>query len=263
MANPKLKGGIGHTSNFDRGITTASFDQTLGNYLDVDPSKMCVYFDDFLQPADMLAAVPVCWTVTKVGTGTITQPTGATGVNGRLLLTTTAASGDSVNLQLKQDSFSVIPASGSARWYFKTKFRVSNVATTDVIIGLTNITTTPLTATDGIYIQMATGGALAKVVNRKASTSTTSNTLSTLVAATDITLGMWYSPFEKADDGSLGCVKLYVNDVIFPQKLNKTNIPSTTLAVTYYIKTNTTAAASVNIDYALIATENQQNEPVR
>lgn len=128
------------TTRHPNGVTNAAPYQTMAAAGIPDPSWAHVYHNDF----DTYLASD--WTVTKVGTGTEAL---AAVDGGQLLLTTTGAATDSVLNQLTIASFKLV--AGRDTW-FKFAGILPDVTTEVFHCGLIATTTTPLTATDGVWI---------------------------------------------------------------------------------------------------------------
>ena len=168
------------TSNFENGVTNAAKFQTMGNAGIPDPSWAHVYHNDF----DTFLASD--WTVTKVGTGTTALTAGD---GGQLLLTTTTGATDALYMQLAAASFS-LPTTRDV--FFKFAGTLGDVTNCAFYCGLLNTTTTPLAATDGVYLYKASGAATLQLISLVGSVATTINlpTVCVPVAATQFELGI-------------------------------------------------------------------------
>lgn len=230
MASPtRFTSGIGDTRSRD----------TFGMFGQPDPINWHTYHNDF----DTYGAG--IWTVTTVGT----TPTAAltNGDGGRLLLTTTAASGDGIFLQKIGEGF-LMEAGKPAG--FKTKFQVSNATNATFAVGLQVTDTTPLDVTDGIYFLKAAATTNIQAIVRKNATTgsisipsiTTPPGVPNLANNTDMTLGWWY-------DGK-NEVRFYVNDQqVGTLDGSATYLPDTTLTPSFGVQAGTAAIVTASYDF--------------
>lgn len=244
------------------GVTNVHPRSSLNLYPAMDPSRTFEFFDDFQNPVDLIASSPATWTLTHTaGTGAITQLTGANGIGGRIQIATTNGGTDSTQIQANSDGFTFV---AGQRWWMKFLFQVSNVADTDVILGLQKIGTTPLAATDGIWYRQTNGAGTGVItIVAAAASTTTSATINTNVAATDVSIGLSYDPWKKDDSGKLGCIFVYVNDVQAPVRLSVANMPLISLAPVMYIKSNSANARNLAVDYFFAANDRPTYQPIR
>jgi hypothetical protein len=135
------------TTRFRSGLTNAAPWQALAASGCEDPSWTHQYHNDF----DTFYATDWTATVTGAGTQALTPADG-----GALLLSNTSGIADATYMQLKNASFQLL--AGKAV-FFKFNGTLSDVINDVFYCGLLNTSTTPLTATDGIYIKKATGQA--------------------------------------------------------------------------------------------------------
>lgn len=220
-------------SRFPNGMGNVASRDNFGMLGEPDPTRYHNYMNDF----DRYSAGE--WTVTTVGTTPTAALTNADG--GRLLLTTTGASGDGIFLQKVGESFSM--ETGKPTW-FKTRFQVSDASLTTFAVGLQVTDTTPLDVTDGIYFLKASGStALQAMVRKNATTGSISNTnIGTLVSATDIVLGWYY-------DGKAE-VSFFINDAkVATLDGTSAYLPDTTLTPSFGIQTGTAAVRTASYDY--------------
>src|SRR2546421_62807 len=99
------------------GITNASKTEVLGAMGQLDPTRFNTFFEDFNYSGDLVAATPLNWTVTKVGTGTLAA---ANEEGGSVILTNSAAAPDQISAQVKTLGFVINPAKRS---WFAARFK--------------------------------------------------------------------------------------------------------------------------------------------
>jgi hypothetical protein len=231
---------------YTAGVSTAAKGTVLANYPQEDPTKVFTYFNDF---SDYLASE---WTVTTVGT----TPTAAItdGAFGRLLLTTTGADNDGIQLQKVGEAF--LPVAGKKMW-FKTKFQISDATQSDFLFGIAVTDTTAIAAsgdgvTDGIFFQKDDASTSVTLYCQKDATTgqTSAASVATMVAATDIELGFEY-------DG--GTNIRYFVDGVHKGTLELSTaagfLPDTECRVTIAFLTGAAAIITANVDYIFAAIE--------
>lgn len=231
---------------YTAGVSTAAKGSPLANYPGQDPMKVFTYSNDF----DNYIAGD--WTVTTVGV----TPTAAItdGAFGRLLLTTTGADNDGIQLQKVGEAF--LPVANKKMW-FKTKFKVSDATQSDFLFGIAVTDTTAIVAdgdgvTDGIFFQKDDGSTDIRFYCQKDTTTGQSITtgVHTCVADTDVELGFEY------DGGT--AIKLYV-DGVHKTTVNLSSaagfLPDTECRVTMAFLTGAAAVITCNIDYIFAAIE--------
>ncbi len=211
------------------------------------------------------------WTVTAVGGGT-SALTSALG--GALLLSTGGTSGNNQGNVLATSSVAFTPG-------YQTWFSINILQTTLVpnfIVGL--IAGTSASPTSGVYFTRATTSANINAVINKAGTSTTITTVTTMAINTAISLGIYYdgrptsnlyfysstgltgatvatpSPTAFGSPPIYGGVRTSQsasNDGLNPNPL--TNLPTVNLAPSFWVQTNATAVATMQVDYVIAACE--------
>lgn len=226
------------TTRFPSGVTNANPYSALGNMGQPDPTKFHSFFDDF----DRYLASN--WTVTLIGTGTQALTAGDGGL---LLLTNTAADDDQITMQNTVATFLM---EAGKRAFFKTRFQISDATQSDFQVGLVVTDTTPLDATDGIYLMKDDGDTQLDVYVRKDATtgSNSATNVATVVANTMMTMGFEYDGKET--------VAFYFNDVkVSSLSATSTYLPDTTLAVSISIKNGEAVAKTMTVDYVFAAKE--------
>jgi hypothetical protein len=210
-------------------------------YPALDPFRLIIEQDDFLTfPATG------SYTTTVVGTGTASV---VVGVGGILQLNTSATSGDSVSYQ---NSTADTAFTSSLQGWYHCLITPQDSTNSEILIGLTNSTTTPLTATDGFYFHKASGSQNVDLVLVNAGVTTTIAAITTMADLTAIKLSLYYN--------GKGELAYYVNNSKISSTTNTAAFPlsSVTLASTFYIKTAAAAAKYLNVDYFLVALESNR-----
>ena len=201
-----------------------------------DPRRYIQYFNDFFVYASG------DWTKTDVGT----SPTAALtdGAGGQLLLTAPNDNPGSTFLQLVKQAF--YPATGYRMW-FEAKWKVSNVATVDAVMGLQVTDTTPLAVSDGIFFKLTTGAATVDFLVEASSTATTASAVATLAADTFVRTGFYYNGVDE--------VQYYIDGVLKGESV-ATNLPTAAgLSPSFGLKSNSANARTMTIDYIWAAQE--------
>lgn len=216
------------------GLSNAQPGTALETYVGDDPTAVHSYFNDF----NTFASGDWTNTATGVVTNAIVD-----GDGGWLSMLNSAAQNDLNSLQLVKMGFQI--TSGKQFW-FKTRFKTSNATNAILVMGLIPTDTTPLTNTDGVFLQKLGGSTTLSLVVKKSSTATTL-TLGTMADNTFIDAGFYY------DGVSLGLK--YFNGVN-NGSISLANMPfATALTVTMAEANNTAAAITTTVDYIFAATE--------
>ena len=232
---------------FPQGVSTGAKGNALFNYPAPDPSKVFTYWNDF----DNYVAGD--WTVSVVGT----TPTAAMtdGAFGRLLLTTTGADNDGIQLQKVGEAF--LPIAGKKMW-FKTKFQVSDATQSDFLFGIAVTDTAAIAAsgdgvTDGIFFQKDDASTSVTLYAQKDTTTgqTSAASVATVADGVDIELGFEF-------DG-VSAIKYFV-DGVHKGTLSLTTTPSaylpdTETRVTMAFLTGAAAVITAKVDYIFAAIE--------
>lgn len=226
-------------TRFPEGATNARSHQNWGSVGIFDQTVWHSYTNDF----DAYATAS--WTLTTVGT----TPTAALadGDGGWLLLTTTNGATDSIFLDKVGASFLITSGKRAA---FKCRFKLSDSTTSAPLIGLQNTSTTPNTATDGIYFTKPTGAQSVSIFCRKDATtgSTSATGIATMADDTFITLGWYYN--------GKSAVSYYVNNVQIGTFDPATAfLPDATLTPSFGFTNGAAAIKTMTIDYINVAFE--------
>ena len=236
---------------YPSGVSTAVKGSALFNHPAEDPTKLISYWNDFTTEA---APVAADWTITLVNSAS--NPVIYTDAHGGVLLfTTTGAENDGVQIQKKGEFW--LPAAAKKFW-FKTRFKVSEATQSDFLIGMTVTDTTAIAAdgdgvTDGVFFQKDDGSTSVGLYCQKDATTGQLITtgVHTLVDDTYVSLGYYY-------DGTR-YLKYYVNDVHTGTADLTTTVttylPDTELTVTLALLTGSAAARTMSTDYVYFAAE--------
>lgn len=229
------------TTNFTKGVNNITAQNILGQMIQLDPTQMHTYFNDF----DAYAAAD--WTVTETQAGA-TQA--LTNVDGGVLLLTNSAADDDLNaLQKVGESFKF---ETGKKLFFKARFAVSDATQSDFVVGLQITDTTPLAVTDGVYFRKDDGDANLDFVVVKDSTASTATAIASVVAATYITVGFYYNGVDEvvyaASTNSLNPTVL--------GKLGIDNLPDDEeLTISFAIQNGEAVAKTLSVDYVFAAKE--------
>lgn len=220
-------------TRFPNGATNVNTNQPFGYMGMFDQTLVHALLDDFN------AYSAAAWTVTVVGV----TPTAAlaNGDGGWLLLTTTSGATDSIFLDKLGEGFSV---TAGKKAVFKARFKLSDSTNSAPLIGLQVTSTTPNTATDGIYFTKPTGAKTLSIFSRKdATTGSTSVTgVGTMADDTFINVAWYY-------DGKT-TLNYYVNDVQTGSITSVTAfLPDTTLTPSFGFTNGAAAIKTMTIDY--------------
>jgi len=228
---------------YKKGVTNVDKGTTMGMFLDMDPSLVYGYFDDFYQ----YAAADWVISTAEGGAGSATEALSDTGLGGALVLTNAAGSGDHDFLQLSKDggtndSETFKFQSGKKLW-FKIRFQGNDVDQSLYYAGLYITNTDPPNSapTDGVYFRSDDGDAYVDLVVTKNSTSTTTTQIATMKDATNIVLGYKWDGVDK--------IYYYVNETEVGYSAT-TNLPNDEcLALSFGIENGEAAANTMTIDY--------------
>ena len=203
-----------------------------------DPFRLIMDYSDFT--TSPLAGQ---YTTTVVGTGTAA---GITGVGGLYQLATSAGATDSVSVQDATPNFAF---AGTTQGWFHTLITPSDATSSELLVGMLNSTTTPLTATDGFYFHKSSGGTAVDLVIKNAGVATTTAHIADMANATAIKLSLYY-------DGR-GTLNYYVNNVKVGIITDTTTFPLATvvLGTTFFILNAAAAIKTLVLDYYMAAAE--------
>lgn len=226
-------------TRYPRGVTNATLQTTLHNFLALDPTRAHVYFDDF----DTYTAGQWTITTTEEGAGDATEAL-ANEDGGVLLITNDAADNDADFFQKVGESFKF--AAGKRLW-FKARFKVSDATQSDFVMGLQITDTTPLAVSDGVYFRKDDGDALLDFVVIKDSAATTSTGVATVADATYLVVGFEYN--------GVDAIHIYINDARVGSSA-VTNLPDDEeLTISFGIQNGEAVAKTMSVDYIFAAKE--------
>ena len=166
------------TTRMPNGVTNAAPWQTLGAAGFPDPTFAQVYAEDF----NTFTAGDFTFTAVGTPTQALTAAAG-----GQLRLTNTTGSTDACYAQLVTAGFQLTPGTDS---FFKFKGKASIVANGTVYAGLIATSTTPLAASDGLFVKAVAGVLTLVSVVGGTTPSVAFPTSEVLVAATDFEIGI-------------------------------------------------------------------------
>lgn len=222
-------------TRFKNGITTATKQSPMGEFILPDVTKAHVFFEDF----DYYTAAD--WTVTTVGaaTGALADEDG-----GVLLLTNAALDNDSEFYNKVGESF--LFETGKKVW-FEIRFKASDATQSDIVAGLQITDTTPLDVTDGVFFQKDDGDTNIDFYVEKDNTATTATAVTTLADDTYIRLSFYYNGVDAVE---------YFVDGVRQGSLATTNLPDDEeLTISFGIQNGEAVAKTMSIDYILAAKE--------
>lgn len=231
-------------TRFSHGVTNVSASDPLRQYGLPDPTQWHTYFNDF----DTYAAGD--WTITAIGTGTsaLTDIDG-----GALLVTNSALDNDGRQHQKVGESFLL---TAGKKTVFKSRFKLSDVVQSDLLIGLAVTDTTLLGATlgtgvtDGVFFTKDDGVATVNMYCQKDATTGQNGDLAitTLVNDTFVVMSWYYDGIDR--------IEYAVNDVVLGTvDASSTYLPDTELTVSFALLNGEAAAKTMTLDYILVAQE--------
>ena len=241
---------MGHPTRFPHGLSTATKGTVLEHWGMPDPTKYVTYWNDFTDQETATAD----WIETLTGTTPTFALTDIHG--GGWLLTTTGAENDGLNLQTNGEFW--LPAAAKKFWY-KTRFKMSDATQSDFLLGVAVKDTTLLGAaagdgvTDGVFFQKDDGAATVALYVQKDTTTgqLASGTVATLADDTFVDLGYYY-------DGAR-YLKYYLNDAhvgtLDLTATVTTYLPDTECALAVAFLTGAAAVKTMTIDYILFSAE--------
>lgn len=203
-----------------------------------DPFRLILEADDFVKTPNAASYV-----TTVVGTGTAAV---IAGLGGILQLNTSATLNDSVSWQHSPSDTSF---TSTLQGWFHCLVKPQDSTLPELLIGMTNSTTTPLTATDGFYFHKAAGSQNVDLVFKNASVVTTIAAIGVMADLTSIKLSLYYN--------GKGELAYYVNSNKVGSTTNTAAFPlaSVGLATTFYIANGAAATKYLSMDYYMTALE--------
>ena len=224
-------------TNTYNGVTNARQESIFGALAMPVPPYFHTFFDDF----DTYTAGD--WTVTETDAAATQALTAGDG--GLLLITNTADDDDLVSLQKVAPSFTFV---AGKRVFFEARFLVSDATQTDFMVGLQATNATPFTVVDGVVFVSADGAATLNFQSTNTSVSTTATAITTVAAATMITLSFYY-------DG-ISTLAYAVNGTV-TGTIATTTLPAVALTPTISMMAGEAGAETMTLDYIFVAKERQ------
>ena len=222
---------------YSKGVTNVPASDPMGQLTFPDPTKTHVFFDDF----NRFTAAE--WTITTTeAAGSATEAIGDE-AGGVLVVTNGTADDDNDFLQHPKEVFKLV--SGKKVW-FKTRFKISDVLQSDIIVGLSDTDTSPLDSSDGMFFYKVDGVATIDFKLVVGSVSSSAASIATLVNDTYVKLAVYY-------DG-ISTFTYFVDDVE-AGTLASTTMPTAEIAPLFGIQNGETAAKIMNIDYLFVCVE--------
>ena len=229
------------STNFTKGVNNITAQNILGQMIQLDPTQMHTYFNDF----DAYTAGE--WTVTETQAGATQALANVDG--GVLLLTNSAADNDLNALQKVGESFKF---EAGKKLFFKSRFAVSDATESDFVIGLQITDTTPLAVTDGVYFRKDDGDANLDFVVIKDSTASTATAIATVANNTYLTVGFYYNGVDEV----IYAASVDNNNPTVLGKLPVTNLPNDEeLTISFGIQNGEAVAKTMSIDYIFVSKE--------
>lgn len=239
---------------YPSGVSTDLSFGPLANYGLPNPFFYHTWADDF----DGVNAV---YTATKTGNGTIASTPGDGGLALFTTNSSTPAVGDLASIQLPSASFSY---TAGKKMFFLARLQLSSASNAAFRVGLLQTTTTPFTATDGIFFDKATGSLanlnIVSVVGSAATTVAIPTAGYSLANATNIDLGFYVD--------RNGNIYAFVGSQLvgwLPQSAQvgghgadasfAPTIATANLNFTVAMKSGTAASSSMTVDFAMAAKE--------
>jgi len=236
-------------TRFPNGITNNVFGGTLGSFIDTDPTKLTVFFDDFMP----YTATDWLKTAVSVGTGTSAAAQSTTVVGGAVVITNAANEDDGLWLQESHDGGTNelkgwrIQA-GKKAW-FKAKFQGVDVDQTDFIVGIHSTQTDPIgtAPTDGVWFQSDDGDGDIDIHCAKNTVFTTASAIATMTDATDVEVGFYW-------DG-VDAINYYVDDVLMGSLASGTIPDDEYMTISFGCQNGEATANTMTISFIFAAME--------
>ena len=236
-------------TRFPNGITNNISGNTLGSFIDTDPTKLVTFFDDFMPYTDTDWVI----TATSVGAGTSAAAQSDAYVGGAVVITNAANEDDSLWLQQSHDGgtndLEGWRIQGGKKAWFKAKIQGNDVDQTTYMVGIHKTQVDPLDAapTDGIWFQSDDGDGDIDIHCVKNSVYTTASAIGTMVDDTDIEVGFYW-------DG-VDTIEYYVDNVL-KGSLSSGTIPDDEyMAISFGCQNGEAVANTMTVDFIFAAME--------
>ena len=233
------------TTHFTSGVTNVTADSTFGKVKAPDPTKYHMYHNDF----DTYLASDWTITTTEGGSGNASEALGD-GDGGLLVITNDDADDDNDFLQLVKEGFKY---EAGKQLPFKARFKTSDAAASDVVMGLQLTDTTPLDVTDGIFFLLTDGSTTLQFIVEKDGTQSTLDLSTAMADDTFMSVGFVYTPADQK-------FHVYQNNVEVGTVVN-TNAPDDEeLTVSFGIQNGAAASKVLTVDYVTAMKERTGSE---
>lgn len=227
-------------SRFQSGLSNVSESNIFADMGQPDPTQVFTYFQDFV------TYTAGDWVVTETDAAATEALTA--GDQGLLLVTNTAADNDLVALQKTP---AMLAFTAGKKFFFKTRFKVSDGLQSDVVFGVQIIDTTPLDVTDGMYFLKADDARTIDFICRKNATtgSISAAAIASLADDTYIELAFYY-------DGIASAYYAVNGNVLGHVDASSTYLPdATNLTVSFGLQNGEAVAKTMTVDYVYVAHE--------
>lgn len=196
------------------------------------PEDYYEYFNDFTNTADYVSGD---WSTTNAGSGTVAIATGAAG--GVLVLTGGSADDALIVVQNKIEAFKFV---AGKKMLYQTRFKLSDVVDSDLVLGLQITDTTPLAVSDGIFFRKDDGDALLDFVVCKNATETQKTGVATLANDTWVKADFYYDGAELA---------VFINDVAVADCPLTNMVDDEELCISIAVQNGAAASKVLSVDY--------------
>lgn len=253
-------------TRFPNGLSNLRSTDALGEMRMQDFTRHTLFYEDFIDSGDILAATPTNWTVTAVGAGTRTRPALLEQVGGVILLTNAAADNDSVSIQQLSIPYLF---SSKLRASFKARLKISDVLQSDFFMGVSIADTTPIGGVgveetgvdDGVFFMKIDGSALLRCFVRSDTVTRFSDLdVGTLVNNTYFEVGWHWD-----GRGNLpGTLAFFVNNntvAKFNVSAFATDLPDEAMSVNMSIQNGEAVAKTMHVDNVTVMFERAEVGP--
>lgn len=165
--------------------------------------------------------------------------------DGGLLVLTNPTNDDHLNaMQLTKMGFA---GEAGKKMVALARIKTNDATETDIVFGFQPTDTTPLAATDGMWMYKADGGTTWVCNVAKSSTATTSSAVGSTTANTFMVLGIYYNGKNEVEFWIDSAKVATLATTNFPDGVNLTG--------SFAIQNGTTAAKTLTVDYVMFAKE--------
>ena len=232
------------TTHFTSGVTNVGAGSTMGRLKMPALAKYHFYHNDF----DTYLASDWTITTTEAGSGNASEALGD-GDGGLLVLTQDDADNDNTFLQLVKEGFKYEAGKQLA---FHARFKTSDAAASDVVMGLQITDTSPLDVSDGLLFLLTDGSTTLTFIVEKDGTQSTLDLPAAMADDTFMTVGFAYDPKDQK-------FHVYQNNAEVGT-VASTNAPDDEeLTVSFGIQNGAAAAKVLTVDYITAMKERTAN----